>query len=224
MNQITAQQSRDARRELGLSQADVTKALEFNRQYLSEFETGFSTRLTNAQLKKLRAFYEDKITEANNNGEDITLTFGEPESEKILPVTRLSTPQTAAPYRFIPFYLDVDQPVAIKTQGLIQDNDARIAVLLQQIATRDEGFFGSGEFDQETQDTLQEAFSLMAANYALWRSMSGWPALGLSTDNEEPQTIRDVVFSAFHEQLRDAGLIADDSNNQETETTEPVAV
>lgn len=57
MSLITAQQSRDARRELSLSQTDVTKALDLNRQYLSEFETGFSTRLTNAQLKKLRKFY-----------------------------------------------------------------------------------------------------------------------------------------------------------------------
>ena len=61
MQSITAQQSRDARRELGLSQADVTKALNFNRQYLSEFETGFSKRLTDAQLNKLRTFYESKI-------------------------------------------------------------------------------------------------------------------------------------------------------------------
>ncbi len=98
MKSITAQQSRDARRELGLSQADVTKALELNRQYLSEFETGFSTRLTNAQLKKLRAFYEDKITEANANGEDITLTFGEPETEKQLPITQPKQHQAAAPY------------------------------------------------------------------------------------------------------------------------------
>ncbi len=82
MQPITAQQSRDARRELGLSQADVTNALDFNRQYLSEFETGFSTRLTNAQLKKLRTFYEEKISEANNNGEGITLTFGKDEHEK----------------------------------------------------------------------------------------------------------------------------------------------
>ena len=50
----------------------ITNALVFTRQYISEFETGFSTRLTNAQLKKLRTYYEEKIADANNNGEDIT--------------------------------------------------------------------------------------------------------------------------------------------------------
>lgn len=205
---ITAQESRSARRELGLSQADVTKALDFNRQYLSEFETGFSTRLTNAQLKKLRAFYEDKITEANANGEDITLAFGEPETEKALTAFQSFQQKIPAPYYFLPTFINVTQDVSIKTQALIQDNDARIALLLQQMVARDDGFFGSGEFDQETNGALQEAFGLMAANYALWRSMSGWAALGLSADSEEPETIRDVVFETFREQLENAGLIA----------------
>lgn len=212
MNLITAQQSRDARRELGLSQADVTKALNLNRQYLSEFETGFSTRLTSAQLKKLRTFYEEKIIEALSNGEEIAITFG--ESENILPaIQQPPTQQSAAPYRFIPVYVDVDQPAVIKTQGVIQDNDARIAVLLQQKTDRDGGLFGSDEFTQDTQDSLQEIFGLMAANYALWRSLSGWPALGLSPSPDDVETIRSVVFNTFREQLEKAGLFIDVPND-----------
>lgn len=208
LQSITAQQSRDARRELGLSQADVTKALDFNRQYLSEFETGFSKRFTDAQLRKLLAFYEDKITEANANGEEITLTFGEVEPKNIAVVKPSAPPQAAAPYRFIPVYLEADQPAVIKTQAAIQDNDARIAVLMQQEATRDNGFFGTGDFTEDTQATLQEAFSLMAANYALWRSLSGWPALGLAPSEGDITTVRDVIFETFGKSFEKVGLVA----------------
>ena len=215
---ITAQQSRDARRELGLSQADITNALGFTRQYISEFETGFSTRLTTAQLKKLRAFYEDKIKVANENGESISVDFG--EIEKLPLISHISTPQAAAPYRFLPVYLDVDQPSVIKTQSVIQDNDARLAVLMQQEALRDDGFLGSGEFIEETQESLQEVFALMAVNYALWRSLSGWPALGLSPSTEDAMTIRDVVFKSFGDQFEIAGLFVNPPDKEKINVNE----
>jgi transcriptional regulator with XRE-family HTH domain len=226
MQSITAQQSRDARRELGISQADVTKKLGFNRQYISEWETGHSSRLTNTQLKKLRSFYEEKITEANNNGEGITLTFGLDETEKTLTsvVQQPIQPQAAAPYRFIPFYLDVEQPVAIKTQGIIQDNDARIAVLLQQETSRNDGFFEDGELTKDTQDVLQEVFALLAVNCVLWRSLGGWAALGLSPSNESVETVRDVVFNTFRDQLEKAGLFATPSDIEEPDDDKEAAV
>lgn len=218
---ITADQCRTARRELGLSQADVANAVGINRQYVSEFETGYSNRITAAQLRKLRAFYESKIQEAIADGEEIALTFGEPDTPEENQKTATSpTPlqaAAAAPYRFWPVYLEVDQPIAIKVLGMMQDNDARIAVLLQQSAEKDDGFLGDGEFTEGTKDALQETFSLLSLNYALLRSLSGWPALGLTPSAEDPQTLRDVIFSTFQAQFEEAGLILNQDLDEEAE-------
>ena len=156
MNPITAQQSRDARRELGLSQTDVTKALDLNRQYVSEFETGFSTRLTNAQLKKLRAFYEEKITEANNNGEDIAITFGLADADKA-PATLESF--TAKRITF-PVADEVSDETFNSTLNTISENDKLLVGLLTSTVVRDRAIFGSGELSQITLQALREAFSL----------------------------------------------------------------
>ncbi len=184
MQTITAQQSRDARRELGLSQADVTKALDFNRQYLSEFETGFSTRLTASQLKKLRTFYEAKIEEANTNGESITLTFGANEATK--------TPATLENYtaKRLTFAVsdEVSDATFASTLSTIDDNDKKLVALLTSTVARDAAVFGDGELSSTTIDALRESFSLLAANYLLIRSVTGWSQLGLSASNINPAT------------------------------------
>ena len=195
MNHITAQQSRDARRELSLSQADVTKSLDLNRQYLSEFETGFSTRLTNAQLKKLRKFYESKIVEANHNGEEIDLTFGSDEIED--PTISLEKHQA----RKLTFQVgdeisDEEFNNAIK---LIHVNDKRLAELLNETASRDEGFLGEGNFTPETLANFRESFSRLSSNYLIIRSLTGWPALGLSAGKVNSAT--DSIFALLQSEF-----------------------
>jgi len=212
MKFITAHQSRDARRELGLSQADVTKTLELNRQYLSEFETGFSTRLTNAQLKKLRAFYEEKITEANSNGEEITITFGEAETEK--PTATVET-FTAKRLTFL-VEDEVSDETFTSTLKTIEENDKRLADLLTSTVVRDATMFGEGELSTATLEGLRESFSLLAANYILIRSLTGWKQLGLSASNINPATdsILGLVIGEVNESLKSSGLI----HELETET------
>lgn len=203
---ITAQQSRDARRELGLSQADVTKALSLNRQYLSEFETGFSTRLTNAQLKKLRSFYEDKIAEANSNGEDIALTFGETESN--------SSPASIEthPTKRLTFQVEdtVSDETFNSTLNTINQNDKLLVELLTAKVIRDDAIFGVGELSQSTLEALRESFSRLAANYLLIRSLTSWPKLGLSASNINPATdsILGLVIGEVNESFQKSGLIA----------------
>lgn len=70
MSIITPAQSREARRELGVSQADVAGAVGISRPYLSDFESGNLIRLTKNQLRKLRSHYEEKINAAKEAGED----------------------------------------------------------------------------------------------------------------------------------------------------------
>jgi len=95
---IIPSQSREARRELGISQADVASAISVNRVYVSDFESGNLIRLTNAQLRKLRAFYEVKIEEARANGDEIDLAFGEKEAETATPrIETFSAKQFAFP-------------------------------------------------------------------------------------------------------------------------------
>ena len=206
MNSITAQQSRDARRELSLSQADVTKALGFNRQYISEWETGHSSRLTNSQLNKLRSYYEEKITEANNNGEGITLTFGSTEVEK--------APATLETYtaKRITFQVadEVSNETFNSTLNTITENDKLLVDLLTSTIVRDNALFGAGELSQSTLEALREAFSRLAANYLLIRSLSSWSQLGLSASNINPATdsILGLVIGEVNESFQKSGLIA----------------
>ncbi len=195
MSLITAQQSRDARRELSLSQTDVTKALDLNRQYLSEFETGFSTRLTSAQLKKLRKFYENKIEEFNSNGEEIELSFGSDEIED--PIISLEKHQAKRlTFKVGDEISDEDFNSALKA---IQTNDLRLAEILNVTASRDEGFLGDGNFTPEALTNFREAFSRLSSNYLIIRSLTGWPILGLSAGNVNPS--KDSIFALLQSEF-----------------------
>ncbi|BCM23826.1 helix-turn-helix domain-containing protein [Methyloradius palustris] len=199
---------------LRLNVSEVSKETNIPRSYMSEFRNG-DRQLRPEHLAKLKDYFESK---------GIVFEDSPPEPASHPPATLPNAPPlAAAPYKFLPVYLDVDQPAVIKTQGVIQDNDARLAVLLQQTASRDDGFFSESEFSEDTQEALQEVFTLMAANYVLWRSLSGWPALGLSASGADPQTIKDIVFETFREALVKAGLFRDappDEPDEEAETEE----
>lgn len=212
MSIITAQQSRDARRELGLSQSEVAKALDINRQYLSELETGFSTRLTASQLKKLRTFYEDKIAEANANGENIEIVFGEKASP---PLTLPKVENFSAKRITFPVADEIPIEVLAKSLDMISDNEARIATLLDLQAERDDGVFGEGEFTDSAKDNLQEIYALLALNSTIYLSLRGWSALNIPPGAESITSLRDIVFESFKPQLQAAGLIEIDQESEE---------
>ena len=215
---ITAQQSRDARRELGLSQADITNALGFTRQYISEFETGFSTRLTNAQLKKLRAFYEDKIKIANENGEDISLSFDTAEIEK--PASKVETFTS----KRITFPVDdsVSDATFAATLDTIHINDKALVNLLNTVAERSESMFGEGDLNENTLINLRECFTLLSANYLMLRSITGWPQLGLSASNEKlaTNTVLALMMNEVKASFEKAGLVSKNADKTEVENEE----
>ncbi len=198
---LTRQEFDQAMVHLRLNISEVSRETGIPRTYLSEFRNG-DRQLRPENLAKLKDLFENRGLEFEDDRESAAQT-------EQLPATTTPEPQqsAAAPYRFWPVFLDVDQAAAIKVMGIVQDNDARLAVLLQQTTKSESGFFGNGEFASATKDALQEAFGLMAANYALFRSLSGWPALGLTPSAEDPQTLRDVIFTTFQQQFAEAGLI-----------------
>jgi len=200
---ITAQQSREARRELGLSQTDVSKALDLNRQYLSELETGFSTRLTASQLNKLRTFYEEKIAEANTKGERIEITFGEDSPPPFEPskVEHFNSRRLTIP---------IADNIALETLAtslqMIKDNETRIAALLDQPAERNGGFMGAGEFTSACKENLQEIYGLLSLNSVIYLSLGGSSVLNIPPGTESLESLRDIVFESFKPQLETAGL------------------
>lgn len=204
---LTRQEFDEAVVRLRLSVSEVSKDTGIPRTYLSEFRNG-DRKLRPENLAKLRDYFEGKGLEFEEEQAGVISGEPTPETSKTtLPVESTA----AAPYRFWPVFLDVDQAAAIKVMGMVQDNDARIAVLLKQQAEKESGsmFSDGGEFTESTVEALQEAIGLFAANYALFRSLSGWPALGLNPGNEDPETLRDVIFATFQQQFEAAGLLAE---------------
>lgn len=215
---ITADQSRQARREYGLSQADVAEATGLKRQYLSEFESDTAQRFTISQLRKLRTFYEGKLTEAREAGEQIDLAFG---SEDTAPETIAPAIETVKAKRF---HFPVDDSVSDDTLAAvlatIRANDRKLSDLLAQEVVRDESLFGSGDFTEETLQALRDSLSLLACNYLMVRTVSGWPEIGLSASNDNiaGNQVLSAILDSMREIFEAAGLIgktAGEANNIE---------
>jgi DNA-binding XRE family transcriptional regulator len=196
MQHITAQQSRDARRELSLSQAEVAKALDLNRQYVSEMETGFSTRLTNTQLKKLRTFYEDKIAEANAKGAQISLTFGAPDAPTDSKPDQVPVQRTVLAIRHLSIDPTLDDAQVDATLEKIAANDAQAEKIFQRKAS--EGLLTG--WDEATDYALRDIFGLFAANYALLRHLQGRSLVVKPDANGKISSISDLFSHLFHQE------------------------
>lgn len=215
MSIITADQSRQARREFGLSQADVAEATGLKRQYLSEFESGTAQRFTTSQLRKLCTFYETKLAEAREAGEDIELAFGDEaqEPEAAPPVGSIETVKAKR------FHFPVDDAVSDDTLSAvltsIRTNDRKLVGLLALEARRDDGFFGSGELTEETLQALRDSMSLLACNYLMVRALGGWPDVGLSaaTENLVGNTVLSAIIDSARDTFEAAGLIGADKDS-----------
>lgn len=221
---IAPDQSRQARREFGLSQADVAEATGLKRQYLSEFESDTAQRFAASQLRKLRTFYESKLIEARNAGERIDLSFGEEDPasssapQGITPHPRLVAVQSV---RFcFPLSDNVPDDVVAKVMDQIEEGDARLLALFKEQIKREDGFFSEGEFTDDFTALLQEAFSILASNYVLSRMLRGWTAFGVKPVTEDPKTLRDVLAETFGPILTDAGLFAPQAGKADEEEEE----
>jgi transcriptional regulator with XRE-family HTH domain len=222
---ITPDQCRMARRELSLSQGDVAAATGLNRVYISDFENGGTNRLTTGQQKKLVEFFKGKLEEAQDNGEELDLTFGQTKDPaaanlKESPALR-STAIACLHFAISP---DIPAPDVLKIIRQIEDNEARLEELLGKDA-KEAGLFGmSSQWDAETEADMQEAIGLMASNFVLSSLAQGKSFVYRDTEEgEEAKTVRDVMNDTFATAF--TGVIANWVNtrpaNQPSQTADP---
>lgn len=182
---ITAEQSRAARFQLGLTQANIIEQSELPGHKLKNFETGrFVPDM--AFLQNLRAFYEER-----------GIQFNEPQSQKTEPNTEKQTHGVGivAPIpngRFV-----VDPNLAMEEVDTILErmdgNDARIAELMTQ--TLESGLISS--YSAKTQEATQELYGLMAENYLHFRTLQGRNILTPPPEKTEPKTQGDLLNSLY---------------------------
>lgn len=212
MSIISPTQSREARRELGISQADVATALGISRPYISDFESGNLIRLTNNQLRKLRSHYEEKIAAAKEAGDEIEIFFGDSTPEVVSIRAQSFTEKNLV----FGSSNDASDDVVSSVMATIADNDKELSAILNLIATRDHAIFGEGGLSEETLSNLRQAFSLLAGNYLLVRSIGGWPEIGLSAANMNiaDNSLLQLVIKNAEQQFIHAGLIGIDQQEK----------
>lgn len=220
-NIITPAQSVEARENLSLQQPVVVSGIKaqypgivFPKTYLSEFESG-SRNLPPKTLSCLRGFYEEQ----GHKFADVPNAV--PSSSVASPSPRLDA-SLKVEY-FFPLSNNIPDEVIGNAMDIMEENDARLAVLLKAKAEREQGFFGDGELTEETEAVLQETFALLAGNYVIFRMLRGWRAFNQPPADENSKTVRDVLLETFKQPLIDAGLIEPDAKPaEEVEEAEEV--
>lgn len=183
---------------LRLNVSEIAKATGIPRTYLSEFRNG-DRKLRPELQAKLRDYFEEKGIEFDPPG-----TEDDSPEQPAAPHPRL---QAVARVRcYFPVADTVPDDVVARVMDAMEDNDARLAVLLKQETEREDGLYSDDEFTDETVKALQEAGSLLAENYVLFRMLRGWPAFSVKAGGDV-QNIRDVLIAAYQKRLEETGLV-----------------
>lgn len=160
---ITPLQSKAARYQLGLTQANVIQESSLPGHKLKGFESG---RLIPDMrfLEALASFYQGKGIELSEltEGEGLTpvtaaAVAARPNSDKLQSLPGMAF-RIAVPF---------DQVDTILER--MEVNDERLDQILAEPAKA--GFFG--DYDEKTENLQRELFGLMAANYMLFRALQG---------------------------------------------------
>lgn len=182
---ITAEQSRAARFQLGLTQANVIEQSELPGHKLKNFETGrFVPDM--AFLQRLREFYESRSIDFS----DADAKQASSGAQKPAPGVGIVAPMQAS--RFV-----VDPALPQEQVDSILDrmdgNDAHIAELMNR--TLESGLVSaySGKTDADT----KELYGLMAENYLLFRTLQGRNILIPPPEKAELKTQADLISSLY---------------------------
>lgn len=174
---ITAEQSRAARFQLGLTQANVIEESDLPGHKLKQFETGrFVPDMP--FLEKLRDFYQGKGVQLVG-GQDKPAALPSPASKA----------QGVAPASGMCFYVDPrwsDDEVE-QLLGVMETNDERIASILKEPVNT--GFFSA--YDEAADALIRELFGLMALNYQTFRTLQGRKLSQPQATNSDIKTMAD---------------------------------
>jgi len=206
---ITAEQSRAARFQLGLTQANVIEQSELAGHKLKQFETGRFIPDT-AFLQNLKEFYED-------NG----FEFAEAETEAETKATSTVAPKPThgsglvEPMFTMRFVVDrtIPQEQADSILERMDNNDVRIAELMNR--KLESGLLSS--YSSQTEADTQELYGLMAENYLLFRTLQGRNIMTPPPQKAEPKTQAELIGSLYATVLPNAQQPVE----QTTEKKEP---
>lgn len=182
---ITAEQSRAARFQLGLTQANVIEQGELAGHKLKNFETGrFVPDM--AFLQSLREFYEERGIE-----------FNEAETRQ----TEAETPRhehgagIVAPVQHGRFVVDpaLTYEQADSLLERMDKNDEKIAQLMKR--TLESGLLSA--YSAQTESVTKEIYGLMAENYLLFRMLQGRNFLAPQPEKTEPKTQADLISKLY---------------------------
>jgi hypothetical protein len=175
---LTRDQSKAARRLLGMSQGAVIKESGLAGHKLKFFECG-RMNPDHAFLIDLRGFYEGKGIDVD--GIDARqLNGGKPGATMVAAVPRMA------------FYI-ADDIGPDRVDALLERMDAsddRIAAILKEPAEK--GFIGS--FSDRTDQLQRELFGLMAANYLVFRTLQGRCLVAEPQRDSTQQTLADLLY------------------------------
>lgn len=186
---VTAEQSRAARFQLGLTQADLIQESTLPGWKLKQFETGrFVPDVP--FLENLRDFYTAKGIQF---AESVTTTIQVKDEITPLPAAGATPAASPASGASFPFFLcsDLTEAQGTAITERILENDERAAVLLNMPARR--GIFGG--LDETTEAALRELFGRFAESYMLLSRLQG--RTFINPAEGELRTVADLVASNY---------------------------
>ena len=206
---------------LRLSVSEVSRETGIPRHIVSHFR-GYGDGMKPEQIAKIRDFFESQGIEFEHEPDTTESATPGTESQSTTganPIHPLIAMQLTR-YVF-PVNSNIRPKVLANALEMIEKADAHIADLMMQEAKRNDGFLGDGDLAEETKDTLQDVFSLMASSYLIVRMLRGWGAFGVPpVGDDTPETLRDIVFDTFKPRLVDAGLIESEPAKEDDDEKE----
>ena len=190
---------------LRLSVSEVSRESGIPRHIVSHFRN-YGDGMKPEQLAKLRDYFESQGVEFDETEETFAHEAHGTGVDSLSP--HLSVGLKIE--HFFPISNTIADEVVRDSMSMMEENDARLSVLLKTKAERESGFFGDGELTEDTQAALQETFALLANNYLIFRMLRGWRALNQPPADENFKTVRDMLMETFKQPLIEAGLIESD--------------
>lgn len=192
---LNANQAKNARSALQLSQGKVAGDLNINRTYLSQFENG-RYLFCNSKLKALREYYENEGYNFPVENENEQSDFSE-----VFPDVNTQTHGDYQP-KVMDGFVIPDQIEDINADAILSeyaDNCRSIKVLCQQPIKKD-WLFGIDEADCEQK--AQDVLTLMARNFTLIERLHGHDTV-MPSPIEKADTIQDYITLRFSGQFSD---------------------